>query len=379
MLTLADRAWPRYNRLMTPLETTVRELCRAVDTVDWDPTTVQARIRTIHAQVRRASPAELEHASQLLVERVAASTPEDADGAAHVAITAGSLVEFGADPEPLGQAMLAKLPPILKAARGFADTCLADPRCPDAYPDSDDLDVLVEVDDRPIPLELFRERMADDLAGGAALHRLREWCLPAIAAWTRRRSMLDAAVSSEVLRHTAAALEFSAAHFVHVLMGVQRNALWTVLCPLEKRGFRVRLDGVVSNYDLHVLLGDALAARGIGSHTNSPALLDFVRGKRAEATLTHVAGCLAMYDYRAVGADLRSDNGVPLDFHVWGEGRPSQVPLVDGVPVLVVGPQTIRRTWSPSRVFQALPCDVWIEEELSPAAYRACVEAIPSS
>lgn len=359
---------------MTPLETAARELCRAVDTVDWDAAKVQAHIRTIHAKMRRASPAEREHACQLLVERVAASTPEDAGGAAHVAITAGSLIEGGAPPEPLARVMLTKLPPLLVAARRFADTCFADARNPERYPDHGDIDVQQEVDNRPILRDVFREHLAHDRAGGAALDCLREWCLPSIAAWTRHRPSLDAAVSSEPIRRAAAQMEFSHAYFVQVLMEVQRNALWRVLCPLEQRGFRVRVDGVVRNFDLHVLLGDALAARGVGSHTNSSALIDFVRGKLPRTTRPHVTGCLDLYDHRALGV-LRSGSEVPLDFHVWGQGRPSEVPLLDGSPVLVVGPPTMLRTWSPTRFFQALPCDVWIEEELSPAAYRACVEA----
>ncbi|KAJ2967171.1 hypothetical protein NQ176_g9794 [Zarea fungicola] len=50
--------------------------------------------------------------------------------------------------------------------------------------------------------------------------------------------------------------------------------------------------------------------------------------------------------------------------YVWGEGIPSEVPRFKGVHTLIVGPQTIQRSWNNARMFSALPCDVTVREEI---------------
>src|ERR1019366_10263330 len=68
-------------------------------------------IKRIHAPLRSSPTEELGAALAVLVERLATSRVEDADGVAHVAITAGSLVEAGAPSRPLGESLVACLPP----------------------------------------------------------------------------------------------------------------------------------------------------------------------------------------------------------------------------------------------------------------------------
>ena len=198
---------------------------------------------------------------------------------------------------------------------------------------------------------------------------LREWSLPAVAAWTRDRASLQRAVADTELRVQAERLARSDAGWLRTLLGVQLDATWLVLCPLQARGFWVVLDGLVSNHDLHALLAHALTARGIPGVSNPDDVIAFLQGRDVAPTQDHVAGTWNLYDAHAAGYDLSQGRAIPTERWVWGEGIPNDVPPVDGTRVLLIGPPSIVRSWSLNRVFAALPSALNVRAELTPAEY----------
>lgn len=111
---------------MTSALTSIAEdLWQAVDGVDWDAQRVQSLIESLHREADRASREALDAALAVIAGRVARARIEDADGVAHAAISGGALVEWGARPRPLADALLSKLPDVLVAARRYADACIA--------------------------------------------------------------------------------------------------------------------------------------------------------------------------------------------------------------------------------------------------------------
>jgi hypothetical protein len=176
--------------------------------------------------------------------------------------------------------------------------------------------------------------------------------------------MLIRAMGDPELVEAADKMEDSDAYWLHVLLGVQVDSPWLVLCPAVHRGFRVVLDGVVGNFDLHALLAGALADHGLPGAANPPELLAYLRGEADAPSCDYVKGSWNLYDYRAASFDL-STEVPPLNVWVWGEGAPRDVPPVDGVRTLLVGPASIERTWSAGRPFSALPSSVRISSELS--------------
>lgn len=247
---------------MNDLETAARLLVKAVDGIDWDAAQVGDSIDAIHRFGKCAATEELDAALNLLVDRLRRFSVEDADGTAHVAITAGTLIEFGASATPLAEVLLEKIPSVLRAARECADVCLADPRTPVIDSEDEQADVMTEVDQRPILREVFRDHLLKHRAR-AALAYLEQWTLAAVAAWTRSREGLVGAASDSRVVELAEKMAESEAHWLRALLGVQLESSWLVLCPLESRGFRIQLDGVVSNQDLHVQLAAALVPREI--------------------------------------------------------------------------------------------------------------------
>ncbi|KAM3514868.1 hypothetical protein MY11210_001473 [Beauveria gryllotalpidicola] len=357
------------------LEQAARDLTEAVSGIDYDGAAVHRCRVALHAAMATASVDELTAALQILIDRIATARVDDADGVAFAALTAGALVETGAPAGPLAAVLLVQAPLFLAAARRFADTCLAD-----LPPEDDDDDdepqhppppedqVLAEVDGRRITHYIFRSHAPSDRGGASALALLQPWTLPTVAALSRDRAALrDAAAPGSPLRDAALALARSHAQWLAILLSAQLDAPWLVLCPRERRGFRMLVDGVVSNYDLHALVGDVLVDNGLSAPRNAPALIAYIKGEAPErGDVESVSGQFQFYEWPAATYDWEdADAAHPAAHHVWGEGIPNGVPRFKDVPTLIVGPQTIQRSWNNPRTFGGLRCNVSVTEELT--------------
>ena len=285
-------------------------------------------------------------------------------------MTAGVLVEFGASASPLAAVLLKRLPSVLQVARECADACLADPRTPAEVPEDEELDLLTEVDQRPVLREVFRDHLEKKRAF-ATLAYLEQWTLAAVASWTRSRNHLIRASCDANLGELATRMDESAAHWLRTLLGVQIDSSWLVLCPVASRGFRVLLDGVVSNQDLHVQLAAALVPRGIDGTACSDEIVAYLEGRAERPRENHVEGTWNLYDYRAASLDLSDGNKVPTKYWVWAEGIPNDIPRLAEEPALIVGPASIERSWSLGRIFSALPSRVSVIEELPGNEFEA--------
>lgn len=347
------------------------ELTRAVDGRDWDANRVDRLCRQLVRESRSAARDSLSAALDLLLERLARARLEDADGVAHVAMSSGTLVERGAPPRRLGELLLDRLPDVLAAARRCADACLA-ALGPDTDEDVDrsEEDAVAYVDDRAIPSAVFRDQVEADRPGAAALAGLRQWTLPAVAALTRDRELLARAARDAAFCRAAGSLRRSEASWLHLLCGVQLEAPWLILFPLVERGFRVVVDGVTTNFDLHALLADALVPRGLPGKTNPPDVIAVIKGETSECRRSFVSGSWNFYTHAAAAHDLREPRRVPHETWVRGEAQPRDVPEVDGVRTLLVGPSAFERTWNAGRTFAALRTSVTVGEELSTEAVR---------
>jgi hypothetical protein len=351
-------------------------LCSHVDGIDWDGAAVQADVNALLKAVKKASSSARATALDTLVDRLRRARLGDADGVAHVAISAGTLVEHGAPASQLADVLLAKLPEVLDAARRYANTCLADlPPLDEGDDGEDDADSVLHVDQRAVPRDVFRKHLAADRPGACSLVRLREWVLPTIASLTRDREMLRRASADGDLRRRAHALRDSDAHWLHVLLRVELDARWLVLCPIEERGFQITLDGVTSNFELHTLVAAALTDRGVPGEHPPKSVVAFLEGRADSAGVDCVPGVWNFYDWRAARFDLAARN-VPTDLWVWNEGSPQDVPMYEGIRTLLIGPPSIRRTWNVGRSFSALAAKVNVDAEISSAQVRSTLDAM---
>ncbi len=348
------------------LHSAAERLTRAVDGVDWDVRGVEVAVDAIHRLSTGASRAQLDEALAVLVERLQRAKLEDADGTPHIAITGGTLVERGASAALLGTALLEHLPRVLSAARSFADRYFEGQQRRDDEEAAEDGDVIAFVDDQPLLRPRFRQLLLDDRPGGCAVAYLRQWVLPTIACLTRSRPLLERFVREDELPPRARRLGGSQAHWLCVLGQVQLAAPWLALCPLERRGFELRVDGVCTNFVLHALLGEALSEQGITAARNPREVLDVVRGTRDREEAVTVQGVFDLHTRAALPFLLPTRRPVPLDHFVWNDGSPNDVPLLEGRRVVIAASPTVRRTWKAGRPFFALGSSVTVERELSP-------------
>jgi hypothetical protein len=138
-----------------------------------------------------------------------------------VAIAAGALIDRGAPAEPLARILRAHLPSVLLSARRFADRCLEAMPPPSEDGDEPDDDTIIQVDDRCVSRDLFRELLQLDHSVGCALVYLEQWVLPAIAALSRCRPEHLLTQADMVLREAAVAMSTSDAYFLLALLDAE--------------------------------------------------------------------------------------------------------------------------------------------------------------
>ena len=165
-----------------------------------------------------------------------------------------------------------------------------------------------------------------------------------------------------------------------------------VLHAPTRQGWRMTIGGVADNFQLHMLLVDALVGAGGGrrrlfgkggARAERPAPGEGLPGRRPDEDLLAVwrgdgpqgldrpsVGMWNLYQWRAVASatgELRSDD---LGLWVWNEGRPADIDVFDGVRTVVLGPASYERSFSSSRFFD-LPASLVVHRALEAAEVEA--------
>ncbi|MGC4748378.1 hypothetical protein ACLQ28_22390 [Micromonospora sp. DT201] len=131
------------------------------------------------------------------------------------------------------------------------------------------------------------------------------------------------------------------AHWLYGLLLVLDDEPLVVLHRATRRGYRVTISGVGDNFQLHTLLAAAL----IGDESQG-----LVPGQRPSA-----AEIAAASD----GEDLAPAGGIRGNFNlvdahgewIWNEGRPADIPELEGERVVVIDPPSYPRSWNSGRPY----------------------------
>ncbi|MET9626241.1 hypothetical protein ABZX92_02145 [Lentzea sp. NPDC006480] len=139
--------------------------------------------------------------------------------------------------------------------------------------------------------------------------------------------------------------------WLHGLLQVVDLETLVVLHPLSGNGFEVTIGGLGDNFQLHTLLAYRLI----------PAFLP------GEPPLQ------AWVEAASVGEELEPAGGIQGQFElsdafgetIWNEGRPADIPLLDGVRVVVLGEPAYARSWNAGRLYPLMTPMVDVNRELS--------------
>ncbi|MFB7981878.1 hypothetical protein [Streptomyces vinaceus] len=125
-------------------------------------------------------------------------------------------------------------------------------------------------------------------------------------------------------------------------------------------GFALRASGIGDNFQLHTLLADALIGRGLVAGEAPSA--EAVARCREQGGMVPTHG-----SFDLVGADGQ---------WIWNEGKPADIPVVDGVRLVVLDPPAYRRSWPAGRFFPGMTGELVYDRALEPAESAALLARI---
>ncbi|WP_432085257.1 hypothetical protein [Streptomyces sp. bgisy095] len=125
-------------------------------------------------------------------------------------------------------------------------------------------------------------------------------------------------------------------------------------------GFALRAFGIGDNFQLHTLLADALIGGGhLPGTAPSPEAVAMCRDLPGRTPTTG--------SFNLVGADGE---------WIWNEGNPADVPVVDGVRLVVLDPPPYERSWLAGRFFPGMTGDLVLERVLAEEESRALLAQV---
>ncbi|MYR94344.1 MULTISPECIES: hypothetical protein [unclassified Streptomyces] len=257
-----------------------------------------------------------------------------------VAVLVGACVERGADPERCAPGVRAGLRAALEGAAAFAEAWAATGG--GAFP----------VPDAGEPGEEIVGRTGFDAAVG--WWTLRQWEMAAVALLNHRavRAGVGGGDREELLRLLATVEEASGQQFrsLGYALQVLDDEPLVALHRTSGTGYALRFFGIGDNFQLHTLLADALIGGGhVAGYAPSPQEAAVCRETPGQVD---TAGSF----------DLTAPDGAPI----WNEGNPAEIPVVDGVRLLVLDEPSYRRSWPAGRFFPGMRGDVILERALEP-------------
>jgi hypothetical protein len=331
------------------------DLCSALATAvrRRDEAAFASAHRAFIARVRKADAQELTDAVTVLAPALA-EVPLGNGG--ELAVLAGGLVELGADPAVV-------LDPLaLRIADGLERAALF-PKLWEKAGGGDGLPAPDEVGQ--IPAVLTRLGSIAEQAGltreqaqgtAEAWFTIANW-VPALLVpmqVERVRGMLPhrprlTMAASAMIEH------IPQVHWLYGLLEVLDHESVIVLHRATGRGFEVTFGGIGDNFQLHTLLAATLIgdpARGLipGTPPREEWIAAATDGELEPPG--GIAGQLNLVD--AFGE------------WIWNEGRPSDIPKLDGRRVIVLDPPPYPRTWNAGRVYPLMRPTLTLDRFLDP-------------
>jgi hypothetical protein len=311
--------------------------------------------------------------------------PTRADRAAYCAIMCGAMLEMDADATGLWESLEPLLLDALEQARAFAVLCRlmgeAD-ESPDRYKVELDEDSTYEAtgDFNVYKYGPVQETHAPELA--RAWKSLYGYCMASIALLSASSLLRRQARQNQALLDNALALENGHEHvgfLVRLLRELDEELL--VLHPALCRGFRVRISGVVSNYQLHTLIANQLvgdpAAGWLPGERPRPEVVAAERDAPRDQPAPCAVGLFEMVSWNGLRAP---GDGVPYALdprqRVLNDRPPADIPAFEGTRVVLLGDPVERITWEAVRLLEGLQPDLTVIEVLEPAEVKRWLERL---
>lgn len=188
------------------------------------------------------------------------------------------------------------------------------------------------------------------------------------------------------------------AYYLAELLGMVDNERLLVLDTTRRLGFRMHLTAIRNNFHLFTLLQDALLAHPSAADWRGPRVRPLVvavaKSERmlpeispnewsaedpTNASVVSDAAIWTYYNAKGLKADgsfhtLAASHGSPP--WVWGEMKPTEIPILNGERIVLLGPLEVPRSWYIgffAPLHPALRSSVHVEGVLRDDEYRAWI------
>ncbi|MFX0062791.1 MAG: hypothetical protein ACFFC7_11480 [Candidatus Hermodarchaeota archaeon] len=278
--------------------------------------------------------------------------------AAVVALCCGFLVEHGADP------LIAFQPVILRLEEIIADAIPFGKACQEEGVFSGDVDNPEEL------MEAVQIKMPDN---GQAWEALKLFYLAAIAMLSRSKQARQIMRTKESLQGQIIELKDinEGAHWLYIMMRVMDAEEILVLHPEHKHGYRIQISGIADNYQLQILLADALIGNEdegwLPGERPDPQIVNLFRNQniyRQEGVST-AYGVFNLVNWDGLQPDGTLPANVTSESWIWSEGSPIDIRKFEGRRIILLQPQPYQRTWNAVRQFSGMIGELEVLEKLS--------------
>ncbi|WP_412516142.1 hypothetical protein K8Z49_33965 [Actinomadura madurae] len=280
--------------------------------------------------------AELNAALPRLAEGIAEAPP---NLGGWLAVLTGAWIEQGADPAPVGTAVIERTTDVTAASLSFAK----------AWEEGSDGKPPPDMEEEKPSQEVF-DTVAPALGEGAVTAMMSWFSLHqfALAACTvlQMGPSVRAGVTDRDFRSfisQKAGQYLGRMNHYAALLRVLDGERILVLDRASRRGWTVTIGGVGDNFQLHVLLAGALIGRPGGLEGERPA--------------PEIIACFLNADVPP-GRPIVSSPWNLVDAHgepIWNEGVPADIPVVNGTRVVVLDPPSYGRHFPAGRRFPLMP------------------------
>lgn len=355
--------------MSTALAQAAGELLSELQRASFDDDRVDERIIALFSSLRDAPRSDHDRALALLAGGVELPSPASAGVAAAVV---GGMLEAGLDPA-------AARDPLLDCLRRLLPGCIRILEAARAAVGDPPADLPEELHD-----EWLQPREDEALSVAAA-------GMPAAAdAWQRLARIWPGLIAllSVDAGARAAARELlpvverieqvhEAGGWLTAIMRVIDDEPFVAIEPATGLGIGGRLSGIVENFQLTVLLMDALPGEARVSRTAAAV----ARGDGPQQLDETVTGHWSLYSHAALDGDGELPDPTDLsrgDTWIWHESSPADIPVLDGHRVILLGPAAQPRTWPVQRAFLRLQASL-AAEPLDDEAVAAWLERIAAA
>lgn len=341
--------------MSTDLVQEARQLITGLQTGMHGKAQIDRLVRGVAAAQRGASPEESAAALVTLSEGLEIPNTYNAGIAARVI---GAMIEADHDPRPVREPMLGCLRRIVPPARELANV------------------VRPQIGEPPPGVtETAAARWVSKNANDA-LRRSGERMPEAADAWARLQAVWPGAIAvlsvdpegraqASDLLPLAVELQdlHEAAGWLTAMLSVLHEEPFVAIEPATGLGIEGRMSGIADNFQLHILLMDAVPWSGTRRVPRSAVAT--ARGQGPQQPKDVVERVWNLYTYQALrpsgtlpdpaAGDEIDEAGGTL---IWDEGMPILIPKLDGHRVVLLGPPTYERSWRVHRMFSKLPAHI---------------------